>query len=482
MVNAVPLSKAYSVSNAKLIAAILAIQPAEIVESAQQPAPEDATSPEVVIEVETAVAVLEPGLDGTKGVYGPNDTIGGETNAVPFTAAVDDAEEDNPAKSQDLPGVIPAPIVSATSGMFKVSRKVFQRQLSVACRAIKTGASLPVLSCVLISFGKQRLRVESTNLDLSFATDTAAETEGTESIAINASVLSRFVAKCESEFLMAVVKDSQLFISDLTNKTNIMGIGAAEYPPMNRPNKAVEIMEISGKRLAQVITETQKCASTDETRYILNGLYFTLTKDAVVTTDGRRLCRVPLSADKVLADQANFILPSAPASAILHSVPLDAVAKVSLDDRRLFITSESGGFNYTAVSKIIDGTFPNYEQVIPKNSLHSFTLNRKNLSEALGRMFVLTTEKSQSVKFTFTTDSLLLNASSADVGSGKEEIKTKGTNSDKPVVVAFNPTYCIEILNSWSDEEVVLAVKDATSPVLLTAGAKLAVIMPVRLS
>jgi DNA polymerase III beta subunit len=470
-------SAAYSSKSVKLIEAILGQQTPESVEAVAPTAAPAAEAP--AIEVETkSVAVAEP-EDGPV-IEEPftGAVINGADNVVPF--------DPEPPVQTEIPS---APAPTDSHGLFKIGRAVFQRQLAIAGRVAK-GGNMPVLGCVLLSFGDGRMTVEGTNLDVYVSSEAPAETKGGFRLAVPAAVLSKFVARCSSEHLMAEVRGSSLHISDLENRTNIMGISVEEWPPAPTGDKATDFMEITGKQLNRVLTETLKSASTDETRYILCSVGIDTKKGVVVATDGRRLTRAVLGADKVTPHDSTTILPSFAAEVIRQSIPLDARVKVSATDRRLVFAATAPGFDVSIYTRTIDGNYPNYAQVIPAPGYGiPFVADRKEMLSALGRMVVLMSKEGQAVRLEFADNELSFSLASAGVGAGKEEIAIKGelardkeTGKPVPMALAVNPAFLQEILGSWSDERVTLAVKDSVSALLLTGDAKTAVVMPVRLS
>jgi len=237
----------------------------------------------------------------------------------------------------------------------------------------------------------------------------------------------------------------------------------------------------------QLLSEMLPCASTDETRYILNGVCLDLAKETkipqVVATDGRRLSKTALNADKVFA-HGRHILPTLCAEALVSGLPEDAKVEVRAEPenvRRLLVRSEASGFRYMAVLKVVDGNYPNYSQVIPKGTRPEFVIDREEFLAALARIMVLTNVDASSVKFTFNPKGLRLNSCRPDMGEGVESVSVK-TNHEKEIIVAINPDFIDQILKAWSDEKILVNALDAVSPITLSAGDKLAIIMPVRLS
>jgi DNA polymerase-3 subunit beta len=417
------------------------------------------------------------------------DVIAPSTETVVASPSHEDAPPSNVVQfDAEAPAqtTIPEETPSAVShGMFKVSRKSFQRQLALVAKVAKSD-SMPVLTCALLSFGDGRLSVEGTNLDVFASSEVPAETTGGHRVAIPVKVLAKFVSRCSSEYLMAEVVGERLFISDLENRTNIQGLPAADMPPAHSAG-SVPFLEINGARLANAITETIKFASEDETRYILNGLCISIVKGeepVLVATDGRRLARTPLVGAATQKEAISAILPTFAAEVIRSTVPqVPVVLTLNPDETRCSFYANEPGFIYSVHARLVSGNFPNYKQVIPKAGKGvEFTVGREDMLSALGRITVLNSEKSASIKLSFTHNAMKIDVANVSLGTGHEPIAVTGGFKETEVMVALNPTFLIDLFSSWSDERIALTVHDEVSPVVGYADGKVAVLMPVRLA
>jgi DNA polymerase III subunit beta len=445
------VAKPHSTKSADLIAAVLATQNRSTEEAAPAEfVPEADVAPEAESAAPDNVVAFEP--------------------AEPVQAEI-------PAE--------PVPYISY--GLFKVSRKVFQRQLAAAARVTAGDRTMPVLSCVLIGFTDGLLRVSAHDLSNHVVTEAQAETTGTHEIAIPHAVLSKFVSRCGSDFLMAEVIGEKLVISDLENRTEIMGIPATEFPPAHAAG-VVDVMEISGKQLVRHVAETIKAASTDETRYILNGIAIDTKNGCFIATDGRRLVRADIRSEKLVASEDVLILPSLAAQVLMAGVPQDLTVTVKKTETgsTLHFHAETVGYSYSLSSRLVDGRFPTYHQVIPKLEGFGaeFEIKNADLVAALGRLLVVANAsgKDSALRLDFSTAGLTINAVNISVGSGKEQISVRTGEDVSACFTAMNGSYLSEVVGSWGDEKVTVHVKDELSPVIVRTADKLAVIMPVRLS
>lgn len=395
---------------------------------------------------ETVVAVVEPAAEvATEPAVESPAAEAPVDNVIPFDAAT--------PMQAELPS---EPVVSVSRGLFKVNRKGFYRQLTAAAKIVSGQTTMPILSCVLISFGDDRVKVEANDLSNHLVTEAQAETTDSYSVAIQHAVLTKFVGRCASEFLMAEVRNDTLVISDLDNRTEIMGIPAGEWPPA--PAAATTpLMEIAGKQLVRAITETIKCASKDETRYVLNGVGIDTAGSVLVATDGRRLVKSPIGAEAIHPVESVLILPTHAANILTASVPQDVPVTVTIAERgnALHFRTETDGFTYALTTRLVDGRFPNYQQVIPKNAGSygiAYTFATAELVAALGRLAVVANAsgKDNALKLNLDASGLMATVANVSVGNAKEQVAATGGNNGFPQFVGLNGDYLSEIVASWA--------------------------------
>ena len=254
--------------------------------------------------------------------------------------------------------------------------------------------------------------------------------------------------------------------------------------------------------------KTAYAISNDETRYVLNGAFmqFKADKLTMVATDGRRLALVEQDLEFPKANEVEGILPTKAVNELMHllgdkgevhvvvtenqmafemqvaSAPVPApAATAGKEEKGKEEKPKSDSPNLMIVSKLIEGNYPNYRQVIPSECKERVTLERESLLVALRRASLLCTEKSNSVKLQFTKNNLAVIAKSPDVGEARESlaINYKG----KEVAVAFNPEYLMDPLRNMDNDEVHLELIDELSPGVLKVNAPfLYVLMPMRMS
>ena len=251
-------------------------------------------------------------------------------------------------------------------------------------------------------------------------------------------------------------------------------------PQFKEDKKAV----LPQEKIRGMLKKTSFAISTDETRYVLNGIFMSLKehKLTMVATDGRRLAMADEEVDISEKSQGEFIIP-AKAVNELNRLLQDKgdVEMLFSENQAAFLLKDEKGLDTFLMTKLIEGNYPNYRQVIPSETKERVTLLREELMHALKRAEIMTSEKQNSVKLSFTKNNLSITANTPEVGEARESIAINYKGKD--VAIAFNPGYLIDPLNALSDDEVFIELIDELSPgVLKINGPYLYVVMPMRLS
>jgi DNA polymerase-3 subunit beta len=229
--------------------------------------------------------------------------------------------------------------------------------------------------------------------------------------------------------------------------------------------------------------------STDETRYILNGVYFNF-KDgtlSLVATDGRRLALVSKEMEVPASSAGAIILPARTVGELLRLLDKGEKVKINFNDRRaafqIATDKESSGLvdSVYLYSKVVEGNYPNYQQVIPKETHQRIKLERELFLQCVHRAALVCSEKSNSVKIKLSSNLLEITAQSPDFGEAHESMAIGYSGPE--LQVAFNPGFVMDPLRALTKDEVFFEVKDEVSPgVFKTLESFICVIMPVRLS
>jgi DNA polymerase-3 subunit beta len=263
----------------------------------------------------------------------------------------------------------------------------------------------------------------------------------------------------------------------------INGLGADEFPPLPK-FKDDKKVALSQETIRSMLKKTAFAVSTDESRYVLNGIFISLKegKMTFVATDGRRLALVDEEVEVSEKSSGEFIVPAKAVNELTRLLQDKGTVEIKFGENQAsFALQNENSFSVLLITKLIEGNYPNYRQVIPGEAKERITLMREEFQQALRRAEIMTSEKANSVKLAFGRNNLTITANSPEVGEARETmaINYKG----KEFAIAFNPRYMIDPLGALTEDEVFLELIDELSPgVLKVNGPFLYVVMPMRLS
>lgn len=365
-----------------------------------------------------------------------------------------------------------------------ISKEQIINGLQAVQNVVSTRTTLPILSNVLMRAEGEKLELMATDLDVTICCSVAAKVTKPGATTVPVKRLFGIVRELSTGDIDIEVDDKHVCaVRSGSSFFRINGLSADEYPPM-QPFKEDKKVVLSQDTVKGMMKKTAFAMSADESRYVLNGIFIILKdhKMTMVATDGRRLAMVDEEVDVSENSQGEFIVP---AKAVLELNRLlldkgDVEIRYS-ENQASFTLKDDKGQSVLIVTKLIEGNYPNYRQVIPAEAKERVPMNREELMHALRRTEIMTSEKSNSVKMSFGKNKLEITANSPEVGEAKE---TLAVNYKGPEIsIAFNPKYLIDPLNALTNDEVYMELIDELSPgVLKINGPFLYVVMPMRLS
>jgi DNA polymerase III subunit beta len=372
---------------------------------------------------------------------------------------------------------------------FKVNRDHFSNGLSQVLNVVGSKATMPILSNVLIEADGDTLALTTTNLDLGIRCRIKAQVTEPGAVTLPVRKLATIVRELPTADVQVDASPSnQVKISSGGSNFRIMGIGREEFPPL--PDFADDrAFQLEQGQLASMLRSVAYAQSIDESRYILNGVFFNFRdgKLTLVATDGRRLALFSQELEFPADRAGSLILPAKTVSELGRLLDKGEKLKIAFNERRVAFQIDTGdetaGFveNIYLVSKVVEGNYPNYQQVVPKETHHRVKLDRELFLQCVHRAALVTTDKANSVKIKVAANQMEITASSPDFGEAHESMAVVYEGPD--LQVAFNPQYVMDPLKALSKDEVFFELKDDVSPgVFKTLENFLCVIMPVRLN
>ena len=373
---------------------------------------------------------------------------------------------------------------------FKINQDHFSNGLQQVLNVVASRSTMPILSNVLIEAEEGHISLTTTNLDLGIRCRIKAEVTDTGSITLPVRKLATIVKELPvNDVFLETSEKNQAKITSGGSLFKIMGISSEEFPPLPTFENR-KVFELSQDEIVNMLKSVSYAQSTDENRYILNGVYFNFADEklTLVATDGRRLGLTGLDLEVSEENAGSLILPAKTVAELERLMGKGEKVNIAFNDRQaafeigLDEAGDSGLVDHLyLVSKIVEGNYPNYRQVIPKETEHRVKIERELMLECVHRAALVTSDKSNSVKIKVSKNLLEISGQSSEYGESHESMAIAYDGPE--VQVAFNPQFLMEPLKALNKDEVFFEFKDELSPGLFkTLDNFICVIMPLRLN
>ncbi len=351
---------------------------------------------------------------------------------------------------------------------FNVNQQDLQQALNFCQGVIEKRSTLPILSNILIDAQNSILTITATDLDLIFIhklKNVEVVEEGNTTT--TSSGMYDIVRKFSSgkKINLKLTASNKLHLESDKSNFNLNCINASEFP-LTDENFEINEFSINSKHLLKLLNKCKFSVSNDETRHYLSGIYFHQTEVdeknylTAVATDSHRM-----SISKVrLKNRVNFDPIILPKKTIFQLCLLldsyDGEVKISNDKSKIKFSLD----NSILISKLIDGKFPNYIQVIPKNNQKKLEVKLKLFLDSVDRVASVSLDKKDGVKFNLSKDILNLSVNNTNIGDGKETLVVK---FDHDLEISFNSRYLIDVASQIDGDSIELFFNDNGSPVLI---------------
>jgi len=374
---------------------------------------------------------------------------------------------------------------------FKVNRDHFTNGLNQVLNVVGSKPTMPILRNVLIEAADGTVTLRTTNLDLAIRCTIQAEVEEEGGLTLPVRKLSSIIRELPNlDIFVETDAKPSAHIKSGGSKYQIVGIAADEFPPLPSFDDKHEFT-LPQDDVLGMLRSVSYAQSSDESRYILNGVFFNFADDklTMVATDGRRLAMIGFDVPVADGHAGHLILPAKTVGELERLLGQGASVKISFSDRQVAFEidlddgSKDNGLveNLYLVSKTVEGRYPDYQQVIPKETEHRIRVERELLHECVHRAALVISEKSNSVKMKISENLLEISGRSAEFGESHESMAIKYDGPE--VQIAFNPQFLLDPLKAIPQDEVYLEFKDELSPgVFKTLENFLCVVMPLRLN
>ncbi|OLP59161.1 DNA polymerase III subunit beta [Xaviernesmea oryzae] len=368
-----------------------------------------------------------------------------------------------------------------------LERSNLLKSLNHVHRVVERRNTIPILSNVLLrAAAGDSLEMKATDLDLEITEGTPVTVEQPGATTVPAHLLYDIVRKLPdgSEVRLATnAEGTAMTVASGRSKFSLQCLPEADFPDLTA-GTFTHSFKMKASDLKMLIDRTQFAISTEETRYYLNGIYIHTVeskgdlKIRAVATDGHRLARADLEAPSGSEGMPGIIIPRKTVGELQKLVDQpDATVTIEVSDAKIRFTIGS----IVMTSKLIDGTFPDYQRVIPANNDKELRVDCQTFAQAVDRVSTISSERGRAVKLALNDGSLTLTVNNPDSGSATEELPV-GYESD-PLEIGFNAKYLLDITSQLSGGEAVFMLADPGSPTLvrdLAGEEALYVLMPMR--
>jgi len=368
---------------------------------------------------------------------------------------------------------------------FSIPKSKIFSCVQTVMNAVPTRTTLPILSNLLLEVIDSKLKIAATDLDTSVITTIPITATKKDAITIPARTFYDILRELPESDVDIQVTENRMELKADRGVYKLSGIPAEEYPKLPVVNLAKEI-KMSGSELVGMIKKTIFSVSTDETRPALNGvLWQTSTNNMrMVATDGHRLAKISYKNTKLKGLHEDIIIPPK---------VLNLLTKLSEgEDKQIGVIFGENSIIFNLedtilASRLIEGPYPNFEQVIPKDSDKKLVINKELLNGAVRRMSILANTLTHQVKFSLKKDNLELSSANFDLG-GEAKESVPCSYAGEPMVIGYNASYVLDVLKQMDGDDVVFELSTEVSAGKIYSTEKkegedyLCLLMPLRLA
>jgi DNA polymerase-3 subunit beta len=356
------------------------------------------------------------------------------------------------------------------------------RGIQVVQNAVSSKGTLPILSHILIEAKKNEIRLTATDLEVGITVKIDGEVTEEGAVAVPARKFSEIAKELSptSTVNIAVKKGQSISIESGKSYFRLVGLQREDFPQLpDTPSGKSDIAKVPQKTLKSMIQLTSFAMSHDETRYVLNGILFSFGGKTLkmVATDGRRLAIIQKEVGEAGGLKKDAIVPMKTILELNRNLGEEGDAIFYFKDNQLQIQFGSVMIN----SRLIEGEYPNYEQVVPRKVKEDLTLNTQDFLQAARRASILTSQESQSIKINLIKDRMIITKNSPELGEAREELEVDYKGGE--FIIGFNPSFLVDVLKNVEEEKVTFGVIDPEKPAVIRCGSDYTyIVLPMQVS
>jgi len=362
-----------------------------------------------------------------------------------------------------------------------------EKSIALASRFTSSRTQLPILGNILLRASKTKLLIASTNLEISVSDAIGAKVEEEGEIAVPSKTFSELVSNLPKETVNLKSEKEQLNISTSSFSSTVLGMNTSDFPKIPASVNKKKSISLPKTIFSNALSKVLFAVSSDETRPILTGVLFTFNKEGLtlVATDGFRLSLVKTNQLMNKSTNYQFVVPRI----ILFEIGRVSEDEILLEFREKDKQVVFGVGDTVFSSRLLEGTFPDWEKIIPKTSSYKVTVDKEDLLRAVKLASIFARDNANIVKLIIDKEQVIIKAESSAAGrqETKIEVKTEGFDpelAEGPFEIAFNYKFFEDFINSVSGEEIVMQFSETDKPgVFLDPSSPdyLHLIMPVKI-
>jgi DNA polymerase-3 subunit beta len=363
-----------------------------------------------------------------------------------------------------------------------VEKNELQKKLSDIQNIVEKKNTMPILSHFLLVAEKGGAYITATDLETAFKEPIVLTVATEGRLCIPAKKLFEIVREVDGDITLESSDEKWLKVKSGKSQFRLACLSHNEFPVWPALPDDADKMEIDSLLLLEMIDKTLYSAGESDTRYVLNGLLFNIKPGGsltVVGTDGHRLALSTKMLNSKLKEEKRIIFSRKSLSELRRFLDDEAKqVKMAMGKNHILFEMESIQF----LARLIEGTYPNYEQVIPVAGEKVIVIDRISLMKSMRRVSIMSKERSSAVKVDIEPNTMAISASNPDLGEAKDEITME--YSGEPLTVAFNARYILDALNVMNTEKILIKLNEALSPTLIMETGNedyKYVVMPMRL-
>ena len=362
-----------------------------------------------------------------------------------------------------------------------VQKENLLRGIQAVQNAVSTRGSLPILANILLEAKEEQLTLTATDLDIAISCIIPATVAEKDSITVPAKRFGDIIKELWSDDEIRIQTKKARVVQIETKKTcfKLPGLPKDDFPQIPGFSRDKNAVTLPQEMLGQMLRMTQFAMSRDEARYVLNGTLFTFNKKTIrlVATDGRRLAMIEKEMEKALPIDQSVIVPTKTIQELSRNLTTEGEVSIFFKENQLQFKIN----NILITSRLIEGEFPNYEQVIPQKTKEQILVKTKDFLSATKRANIFTNQDSQSIRINLDTNRMIITKNTPDVGEAYEEIETDYKGGD--FTIGFNPTYLIDVLKNIEEEKIRFELIDPEKPGVIRTGDNYTyIILPMQLT